>query len=322
MATKTSYERFLWFDFQVRAGKHPNATSLARKFEISAKTAQRDIDFMRDRLRAPLEYDKGFRGYRYSDRTFALPTVFVSSEELSALLIARKFLKDIRESYVGDELSSVVEKITSVLRQNVGDATAIDDVLSFQLIEHAPALEEVVKATLGGCLRKRRLQFLYKSANSGKESERTVDPYHLLNYMGTWHLLGYCHSREEIRDFHLGRVRDVRALEETFTLPHDFDVIDYVTSSFGLYKGELKQIVTLRFKPDKARWIRGQIWHRDQKVRDLPDGSLEMSFPIASYSEIVREVLKHGSGVEVIEPPELREMIREEALRVYETYSS
>jgi predicted DNA-binding transcriptional regulator YafY len=215
----------------------------------------------------------------------------------------------------------VAEKITSMLKQNVGDANTIDEVLSFQLIEHAPAPEEVVKAALEGCLRKRRLLFRYSSAHSGQESERTVDPYHLLNYMGTWHLLGYCHSREEIRDFHLGRVRDARVLEDSFILPRDFDVIDYVTSSFGLYKGELKEVVTLRFTPEKARWIRGQVWHRDQKVRELPDGSLEMSLPVASYSEIFREVLKHGSGVEIIEPLELREMIREEALRVYEAYS-
>lgn len=321
MGNKNVYERFLWFDDQVRRGRHPNASGLARKYEISSKTAQRDIEFMRDRLRAPLEYDKGLRGYRYSDNTFALPTIFVSTEELCALLIARKFLKDIKESYVGEELTSIIEKITSVLAQNVGETNLIDGVLSFQMIEHAPATEVVVKTVLEGCLRARRLSFLYRSANSGQESVRTVDPYHLLNYMGTWHLLGYCHTRTDIRDFHLGRVRDVQALEDTFSLPHGFDVIEYITSSFGLYKGALRQPVTLRFSPDKARWIRGQIWHRDQEVKELEDGSLEMSFPVASYSEIVREVLKHGSGVEVMAPPELRDLIREEAHRICHIYS-
>ncbi len=54
MGTKNIYERFVWFDNQVRARKYPNATSLAGAFEISTKTAQRDIDFMRDRLLCPL----------------------------------------------------------------------------------------------------------------------------------------------------------------------------------------------------------------------------------------------------------------------------
>ncbi|MBS3906439.1 MAG: HTH domain-containing protein [Syntrophaceae bacterium] len=94
MGAKNIYERFVWFDNQVRAGRYPNATSLAEKFEISTKTAQRDIDFMRDRLRCPLDYDSSQRGYCYDDQAFSLPMVYLSSEELSSLLIARKMLQD------------------------------------------------------------------------------------------------------------------------------------------------------------------------------------------------------------------------------------
>jgi predicted DNA-binding transcriptional regulator YafY len=62
MGIKNIYERFVWFDHQVRTKKYPNATSLAEKFEISTKTAQRDIDFMRDRLLCPLDYDSSKKG--------------------------------------------------------------------------------------------------------------------------------------------------------------------------------------------------------------------------------------------------------------------
>ena len=57
MGIKNIYERFIWFDSQVRKKKYPNTTSLAGQFEISSKTAQRDIDFMRDRLLCPMEYE-------------------------------------------------------------------------------------------------------------------------------------------------------------------------------------------------------------------------------------------------------------------------
>ena len=95
MGIKNIYERFVWFDHQVRARKFPNATSLAGAFEISTKTAQRDIDFMRDRLLCPLDYDPSQKGYYYNDETFSLPMVYLSSGELSSLLIARKMLQDI-----------------------------------------------------------------------------------------------------------------------------------------------------------------------------------------------------------------------------------
>ena len=104
MGTKNIYERFVWFDDQVKGKKFPNATSLAEKFEISTKTAQRDIDFMRDRLLCPLYYDSSQKGYYYDDETFSLPMIYLSSEEVSSLLIARKMLQDISGGPIGDEI--------------------------------------------------------------------------------------------------------------------------------------------------------------------------------------------------------------------------
>jgi predicted DNA-binding transcriptional regulator YafY len=92
MGSKNIYERFIWFDDRVKQKKYPNTTSLSKQFEVSIKTAQRDIEFMRDRINCPLCYDPGRKGYFYEDDTFSLPLIYLSSEELSSLLIARKFL--------------------------------------------------------------------------------------------------------------------------------------------------------------------------------------------------------------------------------------
>jgi predicted DNA-binding transcriptional regulator YafY len=75
MGIKNIYERFIWFDSQVKSKKYPNATFLANRFEISTKTAQRDIEFMRDRLFCPFEYDASQKGYYYVDETFTLPNM-------------------------------------------------------------------------------------------------------------------------------------------------------------------------------------------------------------------------------------------------------
>src|SRR4030043_1608433 len=80
-------------DNQVRANKYPNTTILAEQFEISTKTAQRDIDFMRDRLNCPLQNDPRRKGNYYEDDTLSLPMVYLSPKDLSALWIGRKTLK-------------------------------------------------------------------------------------------------------------------------------------------------------------------------------------------------------------------------------------
>jgi predicted DNA-binding transcriptional regulator YafY len=320
MGTKNIYERFVWFDNQVRARKYPNATSLSEQFEISAKTAQRDIDFMRDRLLCPLDYDSSQKGYYYDDETFSLPMVYLSSEELSALLIARKMLQDISSGSIGHEISSIVDKMTNILKKHSVVADHIDDTFSFQLIEYSPAPEAVFKAVLEGCLKKKCLSFTYYSPATEEKSERTVEPYHLFNYMGTWHTIGYCHLRKEIRDFALSRISDPKVLKKSFRIPPDFDFKKYFLSTFGLYKGKSTKEVTLRFTPEKSKWIKDQIWHKNQKVKFLEDGSLEISFPVSDFSEIKREILKHGNAVMVIKPESLRELIKTEAINIAKIY--
>ena len=320
MGIKNIYERFVWFDHQVRARKFPNATSLAGVFEISTKTAQRDIDFMRDRLLCPLDYDSSQKGYYYDDDTFSLPMVYLSSEEISALLIARKMLQDISGGSIGDEISSIVDKITNIIRKHSAAADHIDDSFSFQLIEYSPAPEAVFKAVLEGCLKKRCLGFSYYSPATEERSTRTVEPYHLFNYMGTWHVIGYCHLRKGIRDFALSRISQAKVLAESFKIPADFDFKKYFLSTFGLYKGKTTKEVTLRFTPEKSKWIKDQIWHKDQKVKYLKDGSIELSFPVSDFSEIKMEILKHGGMVEVIKPKSLKDLIKAEAQKIAKIY--
>jgi predicted DNA-binding transcriptional regulator YafY len=320
VGTKNIYERFVWFDNQVRARKYPNATSLSERFEVSTKTAQRDIDFMRDRLLCPLEYDSSQKGYYYDDETFSLPMVYLSSEELSALLIARKMLQDISGGSIGDEISSIVDKITNILKKHSVVADHIDGAFSFQLIEYSPAPEAVFKSVLESCLKKRCLSFTYYSPATEEKSTRTVEPYHLFNYMGTWHLIGYCRLRKEIRDFALSRISDANVSTEPFKIQADFDFKKYFLSTFGLYKGKSTKEVTLRFTPEKSKWIKDQIWHKDQKVKYLKDGSLELSFPVSDFSEIKMEILKHGDDVEVISPKSLRDLIKAEAEKIAKIY--
>jgi len=94
MGEQLFLERFVWFDNETRHGHFPNAFKLAAKFEISTKTAQRSIDYFRDRLVAPLEYVLSRKGYHYTDSSYQLPVTRISEAELLALLISRKLITE------------------------------------------------------------------------------------------------------------------------------------------------------------------------------------------------------------------------------------
>ena len=138
--------------------------------------------------------------------------------------------------------------------------------------------------------------------------------------MGTWHTIGYCHLRKEIRDFALSRISEAKVLKKSFKTPADFDFKKYFLSTFGIYKGKSTKEVTLRFTPDKSKWVKDQIWHKNQNAKLLKDGSLEISFPVSDFSEIKREILKHGDDVMVIKPESLRELIKSEATNIAKIY--
>jgi predicted DNA-binding transcriptional regulator YafY len=126
--------------------------------------------------------------------------------------------------------------------------------------------------------------------------------------------------RKGIRDFALSRISGAEVLNESFEIPAEFDFKKYFLSTFGLYKGKSTKEVTLRFTPEKSKWIKDQIWHKNQKVKLLEDGSLEISFPVSDFSEIKREILKHGDAVEVIKPKTLRDLIKTEAEKIVKIY--
>jgi len=320
MGTKIIYERFVWFDSEVSRKRYPNATRLASAFELSAKTAQRDIEFMRERLNCPLLYEPVRKGYYYEDETFSLPMMYLSSAELSSLLVARKLLQDISGGYMVDDIGSAVSKITSIIKKHAAKPEAMDEAMSFHLIEYNPAPEDIFRTVLDACLGRKTMSFIYSSPARAEAAERRIDPYHLFNYMGTWHVVGHCHTREGLRDFRINRIQSPKILEESFCLRHNFSFKEYFRSSFGLYKGKSSQQVVLRFTAEKARWIGDQIWHREQKVTIRDDGSMELNFPVADFSEIAREVLKHGAGVEVLKPEGLRQTIRAEAEKILKIY--
>lgn len=113
---------------------------------------------------------------------------------------------------------------------------------------------------------------------------------------------------------------DMQLLEDGFAVRRGFNVSEYFSSAFGLCKGDRTQQVTLRFSPIKSRWISGQIWHMQQKEKTLKNGSLELTFPVADYAEIMMEILKHGPDVEVIKPQSLRTLIKTAAKKTAKIY--
>jgi len=92
-------------------------------------------------------------------------------------------------------------------------------------------------------------------------------------------------------------------------------------AGYGIYRGTKLTWATLVFAPEAARWVRAEVWHDDQKGRDLPDGRYELKIPYSEAPELVMDILRHGENVEVVEPPELRKRVVERLAKAAARYA-
>ena len=150
---------------------------------------------------------------------------------------------------------------------------------------------------------------------------RTVEPHHMVNYQGTWHLIAFCHLRKEWRDFVLGRMTICKVEAEEFTIRPRDEWQPFLEDTFGIFQNRQSFDVKLRFSPERSRWIKGEIWHEGQTEELLEDGSLLLTIPVSHEQEIMMEILKHGSHVEVLEPEWLRGKVADEVSRAHTNYT-
>jgi predicted DNA-binding transcriptional regulator YafY len=159
-------------------------------------------------------------------------------------------------------------------------------------------------------------------SRGGEQTERKVDPYAIVPYVRSFHLVGYCHLRQEVRIFKVDRIKSLQVTRQQFQIPDDFDLKEYIGDSWGLLRGAggEPEEVRLRFSPRAGRWVSEEQWHPGQQVEWQPDGTLIFSLRVAINPAFVRWILYYGSEVEVIEPEWLAREVWKEARDTADRY--
>lgn len=322
MGKKLSFERYNWFHGQVKAGRYPNARKLAEKFEVSEKQAQREIEFMRDRLCAPLLYESGRRGYEYEDDSYELPPVWFKEDELLALCLALRLASTLPDLKLKDSLHELLAKFLTF--RSLDSHVSLGEMkekVSVKNVEYYKVDETVFHKVVDSLFRADPLKISYHTPHKDETTERVVQPLHLLCYMGSWHLIAFCTLKGDLRDFALSRIRTIESFSQAVRLPNRLPSIrDYINKNFGLMSGGESIEVCLKFTPEVSPWISEQVWFSGQEVSLNEDGSVCLRFPVADFREVRREILKYGASVEVLSPLELREEIKNEIEMMAKVY--
>ena len=312
-------ERMLRIHQALQAGKYPNASSLGRAIEVAPKTIHRDIEFMRDRLNLPIEFDGSRKGYFYTSEVNAFPTMQITEGELFALVVAEKALQQYRGTSFEKPLLSALRKMEESLPDTISlNLAEIEQTISFRT-RAEPILDlkifDVLARAVSG---RQQLEIHYRKPGQTATEARQVDPYHLANINGEWFLFAFDHARKDIRTFAPGRIKSAKPTGKTFERTEKFSLEKRLRDSFGVHSGEGKYEVVLHFSSRAADYVREKKWHGSQKLSELKEGGVELKLSLSSLSEIERWVLSWGGEAKVITPPELAESVRAAARKMLE----
>ncbi len=321
MGDRLKLERFLWFHERIKAGAYPNAAHLAARFEISPRTAQRDIEFMQDRMSAPLLYQPGQKGYIYSDPSFELPRLRLTEENIISIALAVRLASSLPDVGMKQSLCSFLDDLLGRTNAPQLCSADISELISVKNIEYSKVAAPYFPRIAEALLKDLPLEITYRSPHKNETTSRIIFPKHLLLYMGSWHLIAWCSLKKDLRDFVVSRIHSVKPCGNTLIAPKKLpSAKEYVRRNFGIMQGEKGTPVKLRFSPAVAAWVREQVWHPSQKAVDGRDGSLTLSFPVADFREIRRRVLFYGADVRVLSPNALVLDLKSEIRRMSRVY--
>lgn len=316
--TRPQFNRLVELDRRIKAGKYPNCLTFSAEWETSQKTIQRDVDYLRDVLGAPIEYDREKNGYFYTDDHWFLPSVSLSEGELVATLLAARALEQYAGTPVAGDLERIVGKLADLLPERI---SIRPEWLSGRFTFHGPPAKPVDPAiwteVMRGLLHQLSVKITYKAMEATAPGERMIDPYHIANLSGEWYVLAWCHKKGMVTQFAIPRISKAAVTERGFEVPDDFDPKTYLAAAFARFaSGERPVEVRLLFTAEVAPWVVEREWHPSQRLRKRKSGEIEMSFKATGLFEVLRWVLSWGSAVTVLGPESLKKDVAEEIQRM------
>ncbi|MEO6080902.1 MAG: WYL domain-containing protein [Steroidobacteraceae bacterium] len=297
---------------------------LMARLECSRATLYRTVNTLKDQLNAPIVFDAERSGFMYERSTqaeaYELPGLWFSARELQSLAIMQRLLKDAGGGLLEEHLGALTRRLAELTkhqRLNLGEAAGR---LRFPAIAGRPA-GEMFGIVAAATLQRRQLWIEYHARGTDQVTDRTVSPQRIVHYRETWYLDAWDADKDALRSFSIDRIRRANVIEKpAFDVPEPA-LEEHYASSYGIFGGKADKVAVLVFTAERARWVADERWHPQQEGTWLEDGRYELRIPYRESRELVMDVLRHGVGVKVLAPPELRNLVEKElrkALAAYE----
>ncbi len=296
--------------------------------EISRATLKRDLEYLRDRLGAPIVWDPERGGYRFDNRhgqgsAHLLPGLWLTEEEVSGLLMSIELLAALEPgALTGEQIRPIRERLEKLLELSSFSAREIRQRIKLSPIGQRTTTAKHFQTIALAALARKRLMIRHFGRADARLTEREVSPLRLVRYKDNWYLDAFCHLRNDLRSFAMDAIEQAVSTDEVAVAIDEAMLAQAIDAGYGIFAGENLKRAKLRFTPFRARWVANEIWHPEQRGTLLPDGSFELDLPYLDDRELLHDILKEGSEVVVMSPPELRAKVRDELTKALAGYTA
>ncbi len=304
--------RLYKIEAMIRQRGHVSFQVMLDELEVSRATLKRDLEYLRSRLGAPIEYDAMSGGYRFGQplrgQSHELPGLWFNERELYSLLMAHQLLSELdSDGILSRHLQPLLERIHQLLGSGDGStAKALMQRVRIVSAMRRPVPGEFFERVGEAVIKRQRLALRYLTRGRGEVSDREVSPQRLVHYRNTWYLDAWCHRANGLRRFALDAMEAASVLDSAAKELPLAEVAQAMDAGYGIYAGGQREWALLRFDPQAAAWISHEQWHPEQEGRWLDDGSYELRLPYVDDTELVMDILRQAEQVRVVEPEALR----------------
>lgn len=269
---------------------------IASQFGVTERTAGRDIEYMRDRMEAPIVFNR--KNHRYE---LTKPWGdYINIEERMIILSA----------YMNSLLDTIPldSTINDDLKKTIADGMSLKGRRVVEKVEYrAQSIDlpdySVFRAVTEAISRNCALRISYSNIKDEYSEDRIIEPIRLINYSTTWYIVAFDHKRDTLRSFHLSRVESIELEKkvEIRNIPAS-ELNKFLYSSFGIFFGKESQLCTIHFTGIAAKVVSSQVWHKDQKMTKNEDGSVDLIVPASNYEELINRTLSFRGEAKPVAP--------------------
>ncbi|AQQ72522.1 hypothetical protein SMSP2_02908 [Limihaloglobus sulfuriphilus] len=298
--------------------------TLAQCAGCSKRQVQRDLAVL-ESVGFPVSFemrDFGKRFWKLSPHFIENEGMILNLTEVLSLFLSRQMLSPLSGTLFGDGLTSVLEKIKSIVPKTALDYFyGLEDSLLARSVKSSDYSKySGIIQTINSCILENTVLRLTYASPSKDAYTCQYHPYGLIFFESNLYCIGYMSRYSQVRVIKIDRIKDVEPTEKKFKRPDNFSLGEHFKGSFGIITAGKPQKIIIRLFGWAAREVREQQWHPSQKIiEDSPD-ELLVEFELSNTIEFTRWILGFGANAKVESPLRLAGEVAAQITRMQKRY--